>query len=145
MTVNSFHPTSSGLRKLNGAYRRRLIEYGILRDEHEIEVEIGTLDLLGITTVERPILLKLDVEGHEMKAHQGGHTILSRTEMLIAELSVVERFEGAPSCGEFLAFVEASGFALFDVVDLAQLGADGPLVSIDLAFLRKDLRLWSRA
>jgi hypothetical protein len=145
MTVNSLHPTSSGLRELNGSYRRKLIEHGILQDEHEIEVEVSTLDLLRFAKLERPILLKLDVEGHEMAVLQGGRTILSRTEMLIAELSVVERFEDTPSCGEFVAFVEACGFALFDVVDLAQLGADGPLVSMDLAFLRKDSQLWSRA
>jgi hypothetical protein len=119
-----------------------LIEHGILVDEYYIDVETTTLDSMRFETLQRPILMKIDIEGREMDALKGGRTLLSHTEMLIAELSVPERFEGAPSCGEFLAFMEACGFTLFDVVDLAQMSADGPLVSMDLAFLRRDSQLW---
>jgi FkbM family methyltransferase len=143
MLVNSVCPTSSSLVKLNSSYRQQLIEHNILKDEYKITVDITTLDSMKFERLEQPILMKLDIEGSEMEALQGGHTLLSRTEMLIVELSVTERFEGAPSCAEFLSFLEASGFAMFDVVDLSQLGADGPLVSMDLAFLREDSQLWS--
>ena len=126
MRVNSLHPTSSSLANLNRFYRQKLIKHGIFQNEHEIRVKTTTLDSLKFEALERPILMKLDIEGREIEALKGGRTLLSHTEMLIAELSVAERFEGAPSCGEFLAFMEACGFALFDVVDLAQLAPTVP-------------------
>ena len=107
-----------------------------------IEVPMTTLGTMAFRRLNLPILIKLDIEGHEIEALKGGRALLDQTEMVIAEVSVAARFQGAASCGEFLAFMEACGFALFDVVDLGQLGADGPLVSMDVALLRKDSRLW---
>ena len=87
---------------------------------------------------EGPVLLKLDVEGFEMDVLRGASVTLSRTDVIISEISVTPRHARDPSLGEFLTFMETIGFSLMDIPELTSLGRDRPLAYIDGAFVRSD-------
>jgi FkbM family methyltransferase len=80
------------------------------------EVEVGPLsafikpaDLVG------PCLLKLDVQGFELKALQGCSDLLSMFEYVYVEASFVELYEGQALADEVLMFLRDFGFALHGV------------------------------
>ena len=79
-------------------------------------VEMTTLDqiLRENPDLEPPFLLKIDTEGHELEVVEGAEELLQRTEVVIAEVSVAERFEGGYRFEEFVAAMGARGFRVFD-------------------------------
>ena len=79
-------------------------------------VEMTTLDqiLRENPDLESPFLLKIDTEGHELEVVEGAGELLQRTEVVIAEVSVAERFEKGYRFEEFVAAMSAHGFRVFD-------------------------------
>jgi hypothetical protein len=61
--------------------------------------------------------------------------------MVICEMSVAPRFDGGHSFAELVALLDASGFRLYDVIDMVTLGRGGPVNYLDAAFLRTGLDL----
>ena len=79
-------------------------------------VEMTTLDqiLRENPDLDPPFLLKIDTEGHELEVVEGADELLQRTEVVIAEVSVAERFENGYRFEEFVASMSAHGFRVFD-------------------------------
>lgn len=77
------------------------------------------------------ILLKIDVDGHEMNVLRGAADTLKRT----AVVSIEASRDHLPERAGFLA---EAGFMLFDIVDLCYYR--NSLWQVDLFFVRKDLR-----
>lgn len=88
-------------------------------------------------------LLKLDVQGAELRVLQGATRCLARAEAVLLELSVAGSYNlGAPSFAEHVAYLDTKGFSLFDVGEQhrmsgASLTAEGLLFQLDLLFVRK--------
>jgi FkbM family methyltransferase len=103
-----------------------------------IECPASTLDdLFGreLSSNDR-CLLKLDLEGHEWTALQGGVQMLRRVEVIVAEV----QFFGNSSdrlFADVLDCVRKSGFEVFDIAALAPRLRDGRLRSGDVVFVRK--------
>jgi FkbM family methyltransferase len=96
-------------------------------------IDIRTLDSLAHHAP--PFLLKIDIEGAELDALRGAATTLWQTQMVIVELSVMRRYAGEGSFAEIVGLLAGHGFRLYDIIELDQLGADGPLSYIDTAFV----------
>ena len=99
-------------------------------------IQVRRLDEFG--PFEGPILLKLDVEGYEMDVLRGAQETLTRTEVLISEVSVTKRHNNDVSLGAFITYVESLGFSLIDIAELTPLRRNGPLCYIDAAFARTE-------
>jgi hypothetical protein len=56
-----------------------------------------------------PDLVKLDIQGFELKALMGATSTFSRTEMFIMEVSLFEFFNGQPLAREVIAFMAERG------------------------------------
>jgi FkbM family methyltransferase len=82
-------------------------------------------------------LVKLDVQGAELDVLAGAPEVVAQAELIVAELSVVDYNQGAPSAADVIAFLDARGFALFDLFPMART-PDGALLQTDALFLRKD-------
>ena len=88
-------------------------------------------------------LLKLDVQGAELRVLQGATRCLAQAEAVLLELSVAGSYNlGAPSFAEHVAYLDSKGFSLFDVGEQhrmsgASLTAEGLLFQLDLLFVRK--------
>jgi FkbM family methyltransferase len=111
------------------------------RSYHELQVEVRTLDETLGDRYQEPFLLKLDIEGYEREALVGAPRTLSRTAVVICEVSVAPRFAGGYSFAELTALLADHNFRLFDILSMATLGSGGPINYIDAAFLRNDLDL----
>lgn len=124
-------PTSSSLY---GVHADRLAYATNVAAEraHKL-IDIKPLDM--IARHEAPYLLKLDIEGAELPALRGAVATLRKTQMLIIEISVMNRYEGEGSFAEIVHFLAQHGFRLYDIIELNQLGHDGPLAYVDAAFV----------
>jgi FkbM family methyltransferase len=98
-----------------------------------------------ITTLDRlveehawtgPFGLKLDAEGFELEILKGATRLLADTQFVIAEVSVVARFEGGYTFAEFVALMDKRGFALCDVLDGWKARPAGSVIFLDALFRR---------
>lgn len=60
----------------------------------------------------RGCFLKLDVQGHEMKALLGAGEMLAQVPLLQLELSILPIYEGETAFGEFVGFIQNRGFRI---------------------------------
>jgi FkbM family methyltransferase len=88
------------------------------------------------------VLLKLDLEGHELAALEGARALLPRVEVLVTEASFFRSGSaGGPTYSDLLAVLRESGFELYDVAALASRPRDGRLRIGDLIFVRRGSEL----
>ena len=84
-----------------------------------------------------PTLIKLDVQGNELRALRGAEGLLEHIRMAEVELSVVPLYEGQPTMFDVMEFLDSHGFEL---VDLEPIGRDrntGQFMQFDGIFVRR--------
>ncbi|MBW8785246.1 MAG: FkbM family methyltransferase [Novosphingobium sp.] len=108
------------------------------------EVRMVTQTLDGIAAaVPAPLFLKIDVQGAELMVLAGATATLDRADLVQLEIAVLEYNRGAPTMREVLDYMDARGFAPYDLAGWSR--PDGVhLVQIDLLFTRKDSSLRPR-
>ncbi len=98
-------------------------------------------DLLAEHDLPGPILLKLDVEGHELHVLRGAlKQCLPLTEMIIAEVGTWHDGQtiGRPTIMDIFRFMEDHGFMFYEIIEPAYRGIDGALYMFDAVFVRSD-------
>lgn len=83
-----------------------------------------------------PLMLKLDVQGHELAALRGAAGVLDRVALIEAELSVRELYDGAPLMREVLQAMSDTGFELVGLEPGFHDPADGTILQFDGFFRR---------
>lgn len=83
------------------------------RAEHET-VTIDTI-MKSSGAAGRLDMLKLDTQGYELEVLRGTARTLPETTFVLAEVSLIPINEGCPLINEFLDFMAARGFRVFDV------------------------------
>jgi FkbM family methyltransferase len=108
-------------------------------DGAEQECPATTLDaLLGdrVTAADR-VLLKLDLESHELEALRGAERLLGAVEVIVTEVQFYPLDDNGRACFLDLALhLRARGFELHDLAALAARARDGRLRSGDAVFVR---------
>jgi FkbM family methyltransferase len=101
-----------------------------------------TLDNLFNANLRSPILLKLDLEGHEFAALRGAEALLMKVEAVLTEVRFFDVNEsGRPVFSDLLSFLRERGFELYDVASLSGRPRDQRLRLGDAVFVRRDSRL----
>ena len=105
--------------------------------EATVDVPAATIDsLLGARLNSgHHALLKLDLQGHELRALQGAETCLPKIDVVLVEVSFFQ--QGAPTIPEIISFFDQKGFDIFDIVGLAGRTRDGRLRQGDFVFVRR--------
>jgi FkbM family methyltransferase len=107
--------------------------YPIAGKTQSAKTPIGRLDhSIERTRIERPCLLKIDAEGHELAILQGATGIIDLIDSVVVEIHFDK-----PHCywpGMPIDFLNQHGFCLVDVLDSHI--RDGHFVCADLVFVR---------
>lgn len=109
--------------------------------ENAVSVVAATLDVLfgSVTAADRP-LLKLDLQGYELHALQGGAKFLRSVEAILTEVSFyAQAYE--PSIATLVSFLNDSGFRLYDIASLNGRTRDNRLRQGDFIFVRAGSQL----
>lgn len=103
-------------------------------------VEVTTLDAIfaSYSDLKRPILLKIDTEGHELKVLFGSRSLLRVTEIVIAEVSIAKRFEDSYEFEDLIMFMKENGFYLFTFLSLTHRNGELRPRYADIVFKRRD-------
>jgi hypothetical protein len=105
-----------------------------------IPVRVGTLDATpDIAEGTGETLLKLDVQGNELRVLRGGRRTLSRVDHVLCEVNFDLLFEGQASFAEIHDELAKAGFRYAGAL-LQIHGENGRVVFADELFTRRDLR-----
>lgn len=90
-----------------------------------------------------PYLVKVDVQGAELRALAGASGVLEETEVVVIEASLFEFRTGIPEFSYVLNWMRQRGFVVYDIIGGYTRPLDGALAQVDLAFVRVDGRFRS--
>ena len=118
--------TGSSLYEEQTSFERRMISLPM----HRLD------DLLAQRPPTRFPFIKLDVQGAELDVLRGGSKALNGAEAVLLEASLLEYNKGAPQFAEVVAFMNANGFVVFDILDCFRAKRD-VLFQSDIMFVRE--------
>ena len=104
-----------------------------------VQVQVARIDTLFASEIasEDRCLLKLDLQGWELEALKGAEQMLERTEVILCEVSFfAQAYE--PSIEQLVQFLEARGYALYDIASIAARQRDNRAHQGDFVFARRD-------
>jgi FkbM family methyltransferase len=87
-----------------------------------------------------PVVLKMDVQGAELKVLEGAPSTLERAEIVMMEASVFEALIGAPGLAEVIAYMNDKGYVVYDIPCRLYRPLDGALSQVDLIFVKRNGR-----
>lgn len=105
------------------------------------EVVVTTLDKIfeECAEVQRPILLKIDTEGHELKILQGSPSLLRATDTVIMEVSIARRFEDSYEFEDLVLFMKENEFSLLTFLDITHARGELRPRFADVVFKRREI------
>jgi FkbM family methyltransferase len=104
----------------------------------EVSVEAIDVTTLDIECIAFPnvILLKLDVQGYELKVLQGAIETLRKTSLIVLEMNNHNGYVGAPKYYQIDNFLRSHNFSLFDIFPSVRI--NNRLMEWDCVYLRND-------
>jgi FkbM family methyltransferase len=110
----------------------------LVPERRQRSVPVFTIDgLIAAGKMPLPDLVKIDVQGYELQVLEGCRNCLGDTEMFIIETSFLHPLGHRPSYYRVVEVMEASGYQIFDLVDLKYRPGDGALWQADVCFISK--------
>jgi FkbM family methyltransferase len=104
------------------------------------EIEVKTVDAIyEDINIEGAVLLKIDVDGVEVKVLQGCKSILQNNCVVVIEASIAD--EG-PRFNRVVEYLSTYGYEVYDIVDPLYRKSDWHLWQVDLILIKKDSPIW---
>ncbi|MCK4577971.1 MAG: FkbM family methyltransferase [Candidatus Marinimicrobia bacterium] len=104
-------------------------------EEKTIRIDMTTLDSkLGDQPLEKPTLLKIDVQGYEAKVLKGAIKLLKQIDYLLMEVSFKPMYHGEVCFPELLELLEKFSFRFLRPVDWLQDPRTGEVLQMDALF-----------
>ena len=82
-----------------------------------------------------PDLLKLDVQGYELEILKGALATLPRIQVILMEVNLLDIYRDAPLMAEIIVWLDARGWAAYDICGLTRRPLDQALWQADLIFV----------
>jgi FkbM family methyltransferase len=99
------------------------------------EIDVKILDEVFYNeSLERPILIKLDVQGYELNVLEGATNFLKKCDYIIIELSFKELYIGQPLFNDIYSFLINNNFILIDFIDYLRNPVSFELLQVDAVF-----------
>jgi hypothetical protein len=99
------------------------------------ETDLVTLDSIQIPQEAR-VYLKLDLQGNELAALEGGTLLLERVNAIELEVSTVRMYAKQPTFLEIANFLDHHGFRIFTFSDPFR-SSDGQCIYFDVIFQKE--------
>lgn len=108
------------------------------KDEIEIEVEIKQLDnCFKVDEIEKPYLVKIDVQGFEEQVINGGLQVIGNAEMVITESSYKELYKGQALFDVLYEKLKAMGFDFAGNLEQMESAFTGEPLQGDAIFIKR--------
>lgn len=105
--------------------------------EQTIEVKKATLDeIFSGLSLDRPVFIKLDVQGHEMSVLRGGRKTISACQRVMLECNFADLYEGQPTFDQIYREMKSMGFLLDSLISPLRHPRTGEILSTDLIFFK---------
>lgn len=132
-----FHPhcysLSSSVLPIAGSGRHR---YPWAKEGRAITVPLARLDdVLAHVELDRPVLVKIDVQGYEPQVLAGAARVLEVADCLVIEHAFDECYQGQPRATEVMEYLMRSGWEVDRVVDIRR--EEGVIVEADVLYRRR--------
>lgn len=102
------------------------------------KVRVVTLDsLLEQGLIQPPQLVKMDLQGYELKALDGGSRLFDSAEVFILEALLYEIMPGAPIFHEIVDYMARRGYVVFDFAGHLLREFEKDLGMLDVVFVKK--------
>ncbi len=125
---------SSSLLPISAMQEKIFPNTGHARIDH---VRVAPLsDFLHDIELERPSLLKIDVQGFELEVLKGSTDCLDLFDCIYVEASFVQLYNGQPFASDIIDFLHQRDFRLRGIYNLSQM-PDGRAVQADFLFDRR--------
>lgn len=103
----------------------------------KIRVPVSTLDaMFARKNLERPILVKIDVQGVEDRVIRGGREFLKEVDWVLMEVSFEELYEGEHDFISLMAMMEENGFHFLRPLNFHVSPLTGQIMEMDALFGR---------
>ncbi len=129
-TIN-VHPDlfgSSLLKEIEGSYAD-----GICRKVPSVTID----NLCESRNLKAPYIIKVDVQGSELKVLDGSQNVLSGTELVILEVSLYQFHVDAPEFYDLISYMKNRGFVVYDIFGGHTRPLDDALAQVDIAFVKE--------
>lgn len=105
------------------------------------KVKQNTLDLFldSRPQIKGPLLLKTDVQGHDLDVLMGAEKFLANCHVVISEVPMVSPWGGGPKFIDYINHMVSHNFTVFDFCAPLRRPHDDKLHSVDVVFVRSDL------
>jgi FkbM family methyltransferase len=113
---------------------RQAMEYPGTEAVGNLLVEVETLSEHLGSELERPTLLKIDVQGYELEVLRGAGDSINYVDEILCECSFVELYGGQPLAADVIAYLAEQGFRLASVSGTSR--RRGVALQADLLFKR---------
>lgn len=125
---------SSSLLPISAMQEKIFPNTGRARIDHVRVAPLG--DFIDEMDLERPSLLKIDVQGFELEVLKGSDDCLDRFDAVYVEASFVQLYNGQPFASDIIDYLHQRGFRLRGIYNLSQM-SDGRAVQADFLFDRR--------
>ena len=108
----------------------------IYSENKRINVSVKKLDtVLNINKLTKPILLKLDVQGFELKALIGAQSVLDNVDYIISEISFLDVYKNQVNADDLIKYLKSKNFDIHKRTNLTKL--NGNNFQEDVLFVKK--------
>jgi FkbM family methyltransferase len=97
-------------------------------------------DLVAERSLPGPYVLKVDVEGAELRVLDGASSVLERTDIVLLEVNLFQFLPGQPQLHDVVAYMKERGFVTYDFYGGHLRLLDGALAMTNMVFVREDGR-----
>jgi FkbM family methyltransferase len=130
--LNEYSPSSS-LLKMKDEHKKH---FDFARKETACNIKIKRIDdVMKIETLQKPVLLKIDVQGFEEQVIQGGTAFIGGCDMIIIEVSFKELYATQPLFHTIYQLLNSLGFKYGGNYEQLVSPEDGSILQADAIFV----------
>lgn len=102
------------------------------------KIKIRTLDSFYPVKLERPLLLKIDVQGYEMYVLRGGEDVVQQADVIIIETTFHPLYEGQPLFHDIYKYLTEIGFKYAGNIEQLFSPKDNSILQADAVFIKSN-------